>query len=281
VRKRTKFLGILFILIVVLSVAFKNLHLPGSGPMLGLAVIFTLAFVISYIVDKLSLERTREAKISHIVLSLALLLVILSGVLTLLRNPAAQIVGGVSLVAFSIYLVFFTRHFEGRKLRIQKDRQLASILFTDIVGFTEKMGMDEDATLAMLDSNRTIQKKLIRKFRGRWIKEMGDGSMAIFYTASEALQCAIAIQEKITSEQEFHVRMGIHISEILFTDQDIFGDGVNVASRICSQAGPKQIIFSEFVFQNIKNREDLNVEHLGRKELKNVSYPLDLYGITC
>ena len=80
---------------------------------------------------------------------------------------------------------------------MQKDRQLASILFTDIVGFTSMMGENEDKTLQALDRNRSIQKRLIRKYRGKWIKEMGDGAIAVFFTASEAVLCAIAIQKEI------------------------------------------------------------------------------------
>ncbi len=112
-------------------------------------------------------------------------------------------------------------------MRIRKDRQLAAVLFTDIVGFTKMMGSDEDNTLQTLERNRKIQKKWIRKFRGKWLKEMGGGSLVIFYTATEAVLCGQKILEVIKDE-DFEVRIGIHVSEILFTDSDVFGDGVNV-----------------------------------------------------
>jgi len=79
------------------------------------------------------------------------------------------------------------------------------------------------------------------------VKEMGDGAIAIFFTASEAVLCAIDIQKEIQEKEEFSVRMGIHVSEILFTDTDIFGDGVNVASRISGLAEANEICFSNVV----------------------------------
>lgn len=245
--------------------------------MLALSALFTLAFSVFYLIDKISIERNREARISVVVLSLALLLVILSSVSTLLHWPLSGALGYMSVIIFSVYLVFFTRYTEGRKLKLQKDRQLASILFTDIVGFTSMMGQNEDKTLLALDRNRTIQKRLIRKYRGKWIKEMGDGSISIFFTASEAVLCAIAIQKEIQAKEDFSVRMGIHVSEILFTDKDIFGDGVNVASRISSIAGANEICFSNVVFQNIRNREDLKIEDQGVQNLKNVAYDVRVF----
>ncbi|MCH8231787.1 MAG: adenylate/guanylate cyclase domain-containing protein [Bacteroidetes bacterium] len=276
-RQRTFIIGIIFVVLVAVGSLFKILDLPGAFAMLALSALFTLAFSVFYLIDKISIERNREARISVVVLSLALLLVILSSVSTLLHWPLSGALGYMSVIIFSVYLVFFTRYTEGRKLKLQKDRQLASILFTDIVGFTSMMGQNEDKTLLALDRNRTIQKRLIRKYRGKWIKEMGDGSISIFFTASEAVLCAIAIQKEIQAKEDFSVRMGIHVSEILFTDKDIFGDGVNVASRISSIAGANEICFSNVVFQNIRNREDLKIEDQGVQNLKNVAYDVRVF----
>ena len=139
-------------------------------------------------------------------------------------------------------------------MTIRKDRQLAAILFTDIVGYTSIMGKDENKALEFLEQNRHIQKKLIRKYRGKWLKEMGDGSIAIFYTASEAVLCAKEIQDEINAKTSIKLKMGIQISEVVFSDSDVFGDGVNVASRISECAGPGEICFSEAVYNNIRNR---------------------------
>ena len=117
------------------------------------------------------------------------------------------------------------------------------------------MGEDEEKALRVLEQNRKIQKAIIRKHRGKWLKEMGDGSLVIFYTATEAIGAAIEIQHQIQESGNFNVRMGIHISEIVFTDTDVFGDGVNVASRISDKATANEICISEAVFQNTTTNE--------------------------
>ena len=84
---------------------------------------------------------------------------------------------------------------------------------------------------------------------------------------------------EVQENEDFKLSMGIHVSEILFTEKDIFGDGVNVASRIASLAGTNEICFSNIVFQNIRNREDIEIENMGNKKLKNVEYDVDVYKI--
>ena len=109
---------------------------------------------------------------------------------------------------------------------------------------------------------------------------MGDGLISIFYTASEATMCALEIQKEINAREMFQVRMGVHISEIVFTDSDVFGDGVNVTSRISDCAGPGEIIISESVYNNVRNREDFEVVSMGERKLKNVAYNLKFYKIS-
>jgi class 3 adenylate cyclase len=280
-RQRTYIMGIISIVLILIGSLFKQLHYPGASIMLVIGLtLFTLGFSASFLIDKISLERSRIAKISQGVFFLAMVLIILSVVFKLLHWPGSGNMGYAALIIFCVYVVFFTRHTEGRKLKLQKDRQLASILFTDIVGFTKMMGKNEDETLLALDRNRSIQKRLIRKYRGKWMKEMGDGAIAIFYTASEAIQCAIDIHKEIQETQNFTLSMGVHVSEILFTDKDIFGDGVNVASRISSLAESNEICFSSAVYENVRNREDLNIEDMGIQNLKNVAYDVKVFKIT-
>ena len=103
--------------------------------------------------------------------------------------------------------------------------------------------------------------------------------MMYFYTAFEAVQCGVEIQKRIQKEGQFKVRMGLHISEIVFTDEDIFGDGVNVASRIAGIAEAGDITFSEAVYQNIRNREEHEIESLGLQDFKGVDYQVSVYRI--
>jgi class 3 adenylate cyclase len=179
----------------------------------------------------------------------------------------------MSLIIFAVY---FNRQIEGRNLRIRKDRQLAAILFTDIKGFTKMMGEDEYKGLEALEINRKIQKRMVRKYYGKWLKEIGDGTLSVFYTASEAVLCALEIQQ-LVKEHGLAVRMGIHVSEVVFSDTDIFGDGVNVTARITDLADAGEICVTELVLQNVRNRENIKFASMGKHELKNVGYPVELY----
>ncbi len=122
-----------------------------------------------------------------------------------------------------------------------KFRQLAVIMFTDIVGFTSLMGKNETQTFDILDKNRAIHLPTIEKFNGKFIKELGDGIMASFDTATEAVNAAIKIQEDCDKANAFKLRIGLHLGEIVFENNDVFGDGVNIAARIQGPADPGTI----------------------------------------
>lgn len=279
-RIHTYILGILSIILIIGGIVLKQYHIAGAGLSLGIGVtIFILGFSISFLIDRLSSLSGRAIKISTILLIVSVGLIILATAFKILHLPGAGLLLYTSLLMLLLYVVFFASKTEGRKLQLRKNRQLASILFTDIVGFTAMMGQDEEKALQVLDKNRKIQKRIIRKHRGKWLKEMGDGSMVVFYTATEAVAAAIDIQNAIQEHAEYNVRMGIHISEIFFTDRDVFGDGVNVASRISEKASANEICISDTVFQNIRNREDLRIESMGEMTLKNVSYPVRIFKI--
>ena len=131
-----------------------------------------------------------------------------------------------------------------------EDRRLAAIMFTDIVGYTALMGKDEDLAFKVLRKNRDIQKAIIKKYRGEWLKEMGDGILASFHTASDAVRWAGEIQHAAKKEN-ITLRIGIHEGEVVFEGNDVFGEGVNIASRLeeLAEAGSIQIsvesIFSQ------------------------------------
>ena len=277
-RKRTFVLGIISIAVFVVGGIFQIMHLAGANILWGSGLLlFLFGFLFSFVIDKVSIESRKVGRLALFLLFITIGLVILYIIFLTLHVSGVKPVGfGATLMAM-IFLVFISKHLEGRQLIIRADRQLASILFTDIVGYTSLMGKDESKALQYLEDNRRIQKRLIRKHRGKWLKEMGDGSIAIFYTASEAVLCALEIQKEINAKKSFELRMGVHISEIVFTDSDVFGDGVNVASRISEIAGPGEICFSEAVLHNIRNREDLAVTPMGEREFKNVSYKLKVY----
>lgn len=279
-RKHTFIIGIISSTSFILGVVLKILHLPAAGALIGLGtIIFILGFGISFLVDRLSVESRNSFRIAIVILSISLTLLLSGSVLHILHWSISRPLAYGGVATFLIFAVYFNRNIEGRKLRLRKDRQLTSILFTDIKGFTKMMGEDEYVGIQALEKNKRIQKRLIRKYRGKWIKEIGDGTLSVFYTVTESVLCALEMQRETVQNETFELRMGIHVSEIIFTDKDIFGDGVNVASRVCEQAGAGDIYFTEPVYHNIKNREDLTIISAGKYEFKNVDYMLDLYKI--
>lgn len=162
---------------------------------------------------------------------------------------------------------------------MSQSRQLAAIMFTDIVGFTALMGSDEKKTFEILQKNRQIHKPIIKEYNGRWIKELGDGVMATFNTVSDAVSAAIKIMEVCNATNEFQLCIGIHLGEVVFENGDVFGNNVNIAARIQSSAAPGSIFISETVHNNLANKEDVKTHFVKEEYLKNVSRPVRLYQV--
>ncbi len=162
---------------------------------------------------------------------------------------------------------------------MSQSRQLAAIMFTDIVGYTALMGTDEQKAFELLNKNRQIQKPIIEQQNGRWIKELGDGVMASFNTVSDAVAAAIRIQETCKIANEFQLRIGIHQGEVVIEENDIFGDAVNIASRLQSLADPGTIFVSESVHDNVSNKKDIHTRFVKEETLKNVKEPVKIFEV--
>ena len=160
-----------------------------------------------------------------------------------------------------------------------QSRQLAAIMFTDIVGYTALMGRDEQKAFELLNKNRQIQKPIIEQYNGRWIKELGDGVMASFNTVSDAVNAAIKIQQTCNASKDFKLCIGIHLGEVVFENDDVFGDGVNIAARIQALAAPGGIWVSEPVHNNVSNKIDIGTEYIKTANLKNVKEPVRIYQV--
>jgi TolB-like protein len=152
-----------------------------------------------------------------------------------------------------------------------EDRRLAAIMFTDIVGYTAK-------AFKVLRKNRGIQRPIIKKYRGEWLKEMGDGILASFSTSSDAVRCAGEIQQA-TKKENIALRIGIHEGEVVFEGGDVLGDGVNVASRLEEMADEGCINISGAVYKDIKNKTGITAEFIKEQELKNVEEPVKVYRV--
>src|SRR5258705_7028809 len=158
-------------------------------------------------------------------------------------------------------------------------RQLAAIMFTDIVGYTALMGNDEKKAFELLSKNRQIQKPIIEQYNGKWIKELGDGVMASFNTASDAVNAAMKIQEACNTANNFQLKIGIHLGEVVFENDDVYGDGVNIASRIETLGVGSSVLMSKSVRDQIKNNVEFQIASLGPFEFKNVGEAVEVFAI--
>jgi TolB-like protein/predicted negative regulator of RcsB-dependent stress response len=141
------------------------------------------------------------------------------------------------------------------------------------------MGRDEQKAFELLDKNRQIQKPIIEEYNGKWIKELGDGVLASFTTVSDAVNAAIKIQQTCNATKDFQLRIGIHLGEVVFEDGDVFGDGVNIASRIQAIAHPGSIYISEAVYNSISNKKNLQAKFVKEEHLKNVKELVRIYQV--
>ena len=162
---------------------------------------------------------------------------------------------------------------------MSQSRQLAAIMFTDIVGYTALMGADEQKAFELLKKNRSVQRPLIEKFNGRWLKEIGDGVLASFNAVSDAVYCAGTIQQACENEPDLKLRIGIHLGEVVFEENDVFGDGVNIASRLESLAPIGGILVSESVHNNLLNKKGVESQFVSQEQLKNVKEPVKVYEV--
>ncbi|MFC1553376.1 adenylate/guanylate cyclase domain-containing protein [candidate division KSB1 bacterium] len=163
---------------------------------------------------------------------------------------------------------------------MSEKRKLAAIMFTDIVGYTALMSKDEHKALEVLQRKRDTLKPLIAQYNGEFLKEIGDGTLSSFHSAVEAVTCAIEVQRSLKDEPDFKIRIGIHIGDVVIQKGDIFGDGVNIASRIEPLAAPGGICISEKVYDDVRNKSEIVTVLIGERELKNVGRPLKIYALT-
>ena len=158
-------------------------------------------------------------------------------------------------------------------------RELAAIMFSDIVGYTAIMGRDEQKGVRALAAHRALLRTLLPKFNGRMLGEIGDGTLSSFHSAVDAVNCARELQATLIDDPELRLRIGIHVGDVLFSDNNVHGDGVNVASRIHALAPPGGIYISARVYDEIRNQPEMQVKDLGEKQLKNVSRPIRVYAM--
>lgn len=167
-----------------------------------------------------------------------------------------------------------------------QQRKLAAIMFTDMVGYSALAQRDDRLALELLEEHRTLLREIFPRFYGTEIKTIGDAFLVEFQSALEAAECAVAIQRALAkrnadapAERQIELRIGIHIGDVVHRGGDVYGDGVNIASRIQQLAGSGGICVSMDVERQIRNRLEVRFEKLAPTELKNISVPMDLFRI--
>ena len=162
---------------------------------------------------------------------------------------------------------------------MEKRRQLAAILFTDIVGSTAMMQEDEQRAVIITKRYVKVLKQLVSLHEGEILNDYGDGSLCAFSSATEALRCAIEMQQQFQHEPKVPLRIGVHVGEIFFEEEKVLGDGVNVASRIQSLGQANTILFSKEIFDKIRNQSEFKTVLIGSFEFKNVAEPMQVYAL--
>jgi class 3 adenylate cyclase/pimeloyl-ACP methyl ester carboxylesterase len=167
------------------------------------------------------------------------------------------------------------------------ERRLAAILAADVVGYSRLMGVDEAGTLNALKRHRVeLVEPAIAEHRGRIVKLMGDGILVEFASAVEAVDCAADIQlamparnDGLAADRQIALRIGINVGDIIVEDDDIYGDGVNLAARIEGEADPGGICLSDDAYRQVHGKVDCVFEDLGERHLKNIAEPVRIYAV--
>ena len=167
------------------------------------------------------------------------------------------------------------------------DRRLAAVLAADVAGYSRLIGNDEEGTIGTLQAHRAeLFEPKITQHRGRLVKTTGDGLLVEFPSVVDALRCAVEVQREMTRRNEgvaedrcIAFRIGIHVGDIVAEQDDIFGDGVNIAARLEALAEPSGICVSARVQEDAEGRLDIGFVDDGEQRLKNIARPIRVYRI--
>ncbi|MTB51015.1 helix-turn-helix domain-containing protein [Lewinella sp. W8] len=163
--------------------------------------------------------------------------------------------------------------------KTRKERRLAAIMFTDIVGYTALMQRDERQAAAQRAKHRQVFTETHQRHGGTILQYFGDGTLSTFPSGVEAVACAVAIQQVLNAPDGIPLRIGIHIGDIVFDGTEVYGDGVNVAARIESMGVPGGVLISGKLNDELTNQQHLTTTSLGHFQLKNITQPLSVFAV--
>ena len=159
-------------------------------------------------------------------------------------------------------------------------KKLKAIVFTDMADFTTISAQDEQQALDLIQKQNDIIKPIVEKHSGEWLKEIGDGLLFSFDSSLEAVRCSIEIQETLKDIDKLNIRIGIHQGDIFIKDGDVFGDDVNIASRVEGFAPIGGISLSDKVHKDISSVSDIKTSFIGHRKLKGVEQETRIRCIT-
>jgi len=167
------------------------------------------------------------------------------------------------------------------------ERRLAAILAADVAGYSRLMGIDEEGTLAALKGHRrAVVDPKIAEHRGRIVKTAGDGMLVEFVSVVDAVRCAVDVQRgmlernaEVAPDRRIQFRVGINVGDIISDDNDIYGDGVNVAARLEALAEPGGICVSRIVHDQVCDKLNFSFEDMGEQQVKNIARPVQTHRI--
>ncbi|MCP5102733.1 MAG: adenylate/guanylate cyclase domain-containing protein, partial [bacterium] len=162
----------------------------------------------------------------------------------------------------------------------EEKRLLAAIMFTDMVGYTALMQENELQARISRDRHRKIQQEASSRHGGKILQYYGDGTLIIFNSAIEAVGCAVDIQTELQKTPPIPLRIGIHTGDIVYDEEGIYGDGVNIASRIEGLSTSGSVLISDKLADEIKNQPGFGFKSLGIFDLKNVKQPVEIFAVT-
>lgn len=158
-------------------------------------------------------------------------------------------------------------------------RQLAAIMFTDMVGYTALMQTDEEEATKKRQRHKLVFDKSVEEHHGKVLQYFGDGTLSIFSSSIDCVNCAIDIQQQLNQTPKVDVRIGIHTGDIIHDDEGVYGNGVNIASRIETLSVPGGVFISDRIFDDIKNHKHILTKEIGFFEMKNVQQPVRIFAI--
>jgi class 3 adenylate cyclase len=166
-------------------------------------------------------------------------------------------------------------------------RRLTCILAADAVGYSQQMGMDEEGTIRVLSAHRAVIDGIIAFHEGRIVSTAGDSVIAEFSSAVDSVRCAVEIQDALKTRndslpehRQMRFRIGVNLGDVVVKNDDLLGDGVNVAARLETMAEPGGICISSSVYDQITGKLDLGFQDIGNQTLKNISRPIHVYRVS-